>query len=454
MAYDFFKTLTEAKLHSHMNFQQMDISVEIPAGGKRTGTNKATGEKWEHPIDDHYGYIKGTHSPDGEHLDCYVRKNPDKNAKVYVMHQMTVDGSKFDEDKVMLGYSSASEAKRAFKKFTFKPKDMFGGMTEFELEHFLVVAYQASNSSAMLTTTETYDDFVQRGLMPRGVCSPLTVARRVCEDIETEETVKVFESMNQALLTLCAYFGVDWSEELEAAADHIGLTDEDVRAGRRDAWDKIKAAYNELYPDGIEEAAELDYNEAITKLAGIQEKDGGDRAPVSPRDWASKLAALKERQDPYGLVEFAKAGENGDGSNELRFVTCDWGYVDFIEMMKSQMGWSFGYQTGEPVLTKGAMIISNMREYDDDGDDGEEYQYTAFTVEGDIDDAELKEIVLGFECTPAQLDETLMSVNPSDKRRSKKSQAGYVGGGWYGWWNHDDSAGGVDSGGGDAGGGE
>jgi hypothetical protein len=184
MSYKFFKELLEGKVHKHMDFQGMDISIEIPAGGKRTGTNKKTGEKWEHKIDDAYGYIKGTHSPDGEHLDCYVRKNPDKDADVYVMHQLTVDGTKFDEDKVMLGYGSAAEAKKAFKSFTFKPDVMFGGMTEFTLEHFRLAAYSASKSHAMLTDEETYEEFKMAGLLDKSIKSPLQIARKVSEDIE------------------------------------------------------------------------------------------------------------------------------------------------------------------------------------------------------------------------------------------------------------------------------
>lgn len=177
------RMLNEAKLHSHQEFNGLDISIEVPAGGARRGINKKTGQAWEHKIDDNYGYIKGTHSPDGEHLDCYLRKSPNKNAKVYVVHQLTVDGSKFDEDKVMLGYDSAAQAKAAFKKFTFKPQTMFGGMSEFTMEHFRIVAYQASNSTAMLTDEDNFEDFQKRGLLSPGIKSPLQVARRVSESI-------------------------------------------------------------------------------------------------------------------------------------------------------------------------------------------------------------------------------------------------------------------------------
>ena len=183
MSMDFFKSLNEAKLHSRLHFEGLDISIEVPAGGARRGVNKKTGDAWEHKIKDNYGYIKGTHSPDGEHLDCYLRKNPKRDAKVYVVHQLTVDGSRFDEDKVMLGYSSKAEAVKAFKEFTFKPNTMYGGVTEFDMEHFQVLAYQASNSSAMLTNEKTYKEFKSKGLITTGVKSPLMVARKVSESL-------------------------------------------------------------------------------------------------------------------------------------------------------------------------------------------------------------------------------------------------------------------------------
>ena len=199
---DFIKSLNEAKLHSHMNFEGLDISVEVPANGFRRGVNKKTGEPWAVKVADHYGYIKGTHSPDGEHLDCYLKKNPKKGSKVYVIHQLTVDGSKFDEDKVMLGYDTKSQAIRAFKEVTFKPNTMFGGCTEFEMEHFQAIAYSASKSHAMLTRNETYDDFKKRGLLGSNIKSPVMVARKVSESL-SEGLSEIADLLNRGDLQEC-----------------------------------------------------------------------------------------------------------------------------------------------------------------------------------------------------------------------------------------------------------
>lgn len=210
---EFLKMLNEAKLHSRMHFEGLDISVEVPAGGYRRGKNKKTGDEWSHKIKDNYGYIKGTHSPDGEHLDCYLRRNPKSNAKVYVVHQLTVDGSKFDEDKVMLGYSSQSEAVKAFKEFTFKPTVMYGGVTEFDMEHFQVIAYSASKSHAMLTNNKTFELFKKKGLLGASIKSPNQIARKVSESL-SEGLTKIGEVLYKGDLEEC----LDWSGFHEGAA--------------------------------------------------------------------------------------------------------------------------------------------------------------------------------------------------------------------------------------------
>jgi len=216
---ELLKMLNETKLHSRTHYDGLDISVEVPANGYRRGINKKTGEEWSYKIPASYGYIKGTHSPDGEHLDCYLRKNPKKGAQVYVMHQLTPDGSRFDEDKVMLGYSSKSEAIKAFKGMTFKPGTMYGGCTEFDMEHFQVIAFSASNSHAMLTKNATYDEFKRKGLLPRNIKSPLMVARKVCEGL-AEGLNEIGQTLSRGDLEEC----LDWSGYHEGSSIEAVLT--------------------------------------------------------------------------------------------------------------------------------------------------------------------------------------------------------------------------------------
>lgn len=248
MTFETLKILNEAKIHSNLEFNDLDISIEVPAGGARKGVNKKTGQAWEHKIGAHYGYIKGTHSPDGEHLDCYVRKNPKKDAKVYVVHQMTVDGSKFDEDKVMLGFTSSAEARAMFKSCTFKPATMYGGMTEFSMEHFRVVAYQASKSTAMLSDEATFSEFSKKGLLPRGIKSPLMVARRVSEGLsELSQGLNLLSENLEAGDVQSCLLAVGYDGTLPATASSLE--------------DLINEAYDQFLIFGMKETTTINESE-------------------------------------------------------------------------------------------------------------------------------------------------------------------------------------------------
>ena len=62
-----------------------------------------------------YGYIRGTESVDGDHIDVFLSDDIDNwdGQKVFVVDQYNEDGS-FDEHKVMLGFNDINEAYKAY----------------------------------------------------------------------------------------------------------------------------------------------------------------------------------------------------------------------------------------------------------------------------------------------------------------------------------------------------
>lgn len=94
--------------------QGMDISIENPRGSVRSGKDKS-GKEWSNEMSDHYGFIEGTKARDGEGVDVYVGKGAEKAGIAYVIDQMDPETGKFDEHKVMLGYSSAKAAADAYR---------------------------------------------------------------------------------------------------------------------------------------------------------------------------------------------------------------------------------------------------------------------------------------------------------------------------------------------------
>lgn len=122
------------RLHKRYKFQGMNISIENQKGSYRkwrdvNGTEGKTKMLYD------YGYIRNTLSAaDGDHVDCYIGPNEDA-VNVYVIHQVRVDTGKFDEDKVMLGFDSAKEAKEAYLAH-YNSNKFFGSMDQFTIEAF------------------------------------------------------------------------------------------------------------------------------------------------------------------------------------------------------------------------------------------------------------------------------------------------------------------------------
>ncbi len=95
-------------------FAGLPIAVENPAGTTRRWTDAGGKESGSTFMHFDYGFVEGARGADDEDLDVYV--GPDEGAKnVFVMHQRkSPDFQAYDEDKVMLGFGSESEARAAY----------------------------------------------------------------------------------------------------------------------------------------------------------------------------------------------------------------------------------------------------------------------------------------------------------------------------------------------------
>ena len=186
---------------SPVEFDGLEISIEYKAGEVRTGKDYS-GKEWSYTLMNDYGYIKGTHSPDGEHLDCYLAKNPKKNSAVYVIHQMTPNGTKYDEDKVMLGFKTLEDAKRAYKENTYKPTKMLGAVSEMTMDHFKVAAYQASNSKCFIGTERNYEIMSDKGFIPTSIKSPVQLSKKLKEVhriVQGNRIIREYTNREQAI---------------------------------------------------------------------------------------------------------------------------------------------------------------------------------------------------------------------------------------------------------------
>lgn len=117
----------------HIKINGFDVTIEQPAGSVRSGKD-ANGKEWSVTMNNTYGYIRGTESVDGDHIDVFL--GPDMNSDmVYVVDQVNTDGS-FDEHKVMMGFSSLEDARSAYLSNYEDGWQGLGNITGVALDEF------------------------------------------------------------------------------------------------------------------------------------------------------------------------------------------------------------------------------------------------------------------------------------------------------------------------------
>ena len=89
----------------------LTIAIETPKGAERRGKNRE-GQEWSVTMPVHYGYINRTEGKDGDHVDVFVGPHPESEI-VFVVDQ-TTNGGRFDEHKVLLGFTTEEEACTAY----------------------------------------------------------------------------------------------------------------------------------------------------------------------------------------------------------------------------------------------------------------------------------------------------------------------------------------------------
>lgn len=110
---------TEAEIEAgnyakgHVHLHGLDITIENAKGSTRSGTDK-DGKEWSVTLPASYGYIRGTKGKDKDQLDVYIGPDP-ASELVVIVNQQTL-GGRFDEHKIMLGFSNEKKATETYDK--------------------------------------------------------------------------------------------------------------------------------------------------------------------------------------------------------------------------------------------------------------------------------------------------------------------------------------------------
>jgi len=119
----------------HLRIQGLDITVENKRGQQRKGTDPS-GKSWSITMKHHYGYIKRTESDaDGDHIDVFI--GPDQASElVFVVDQVNPSSNRFDEHKVLLGFTSEDAARKGYLANYEKGWKGLGDITALTMPQF------------------------------------------------------------------------------------------------------------------------------------------------------------------------------------------------------------------------------------------------------------------------------------------------------------------------------
>jgi len=153
------ETFSGHPLQGREKIHGMDISIENKKGSYREGKDK-DGHKWKVKMHHSYGYIRGMIGKDKEHVDCYLGPNKESE-KVFIIHQNDPTTGKYDEDKVMLAFDSAEQAKAAYLK-QYDRSGFFGSMDETTVDKFKKAGYDKDNHGKKLVIKSTASKLLLR----------------------------------------------------------------------------------------------------------------------------------------------------------------------------------------------------------------------------------------------------------------------------------------------------
>lgn len=121
----------------HIIIRGFKITIENPKGSYRKGVD-SNGKEWKIKMNNDYGYFLNSVGYDGDHIDVFLGNNFDCD-KIFVVDQK-ING-KFDESKVMLGFNTSNEAKKAYLSNYEKNWKGFDKITEVDVDTFKTWLY-------------------------------------------------------------------------------------------------------------------------------------------------------------------------------------------------------------------------------------------------------------------------------------------------------------------------
>jgi len=144
------KRAKDEQLARRFTLKDLEIGVEHDKGSVREWHDAETDKKRKTIMKYPYGYIFNTRGMDQEHVDCFIGPNKDAKEVYVITTNKPPDFVQEDEQKCMIGFNSAADAKEAFIDHYKKP-GFFRNMKAFPYAKFKEkVLATATNGPAKL----------------------------------------------------------------------------------------------------------------------------------------------------------------------------------------------------------------------------------------------------------------------------------------------------------------
>lgn len=160
------------KLQGRVTFRGLPISIETAKGNYRHWTDAATGEAGKTRMRFAYGYIRRTKGLDGDHVDVFVGPNEKADSVYVIMTNKAPDFKEPDEEKCMLGFNTAAEAKDAFMVH-YNKTGFFRSMKVLSFTEFSKRVFETFDGGRKKIAYDATNQFEDYSVSPEQVLAPV-----------------------------------------------------------------------------------------------------------------------------------------------------------------------------------------------------------------------------------------------------------------------------------------
>lgn len=301
----------------HIKVDGFNVTIEQPKGSVRRGKD-ANDKEWETEMHNTYGYIRGTESVDGDHIDIFLSDNPTEG-NVFVVDQVNKDGS-FDEHKVMYGFSDMESARKAYLSNYEEGWQGLGNITEVSKEEFkkwIDSSKRKTKPFAEYSSVKTEGDvYVQHPIEDKG--SKRLVSNERYEELKKRMRSKLGQlnlGVDPEMLAIGAEMAV---YHIENGARAFGAYAKEMISDLGDAIRPyLKAFYNGArdLPEMVELSSEMTPYDEVSRFDVATIGNEGEQLTPSAIETADQI-------NNEATVEF-NAKQEQNNTNELEDVDND-----------------------------------------------------------------------------------------------------------------------------------